>query len=44
MELLVDPFFQAHLLYARDIARPRPKRQPIQRVQDLVVFGQLLLE
>ena len=44
MKLLEDPFLQADLLHARDVAGPRPKGQAIQRVQDLIVFGKLLLE
>jgi len=44
MKLLVHPFLQAHPLHAVGIAGTGPKSEAIQRVQDLVVFGKLLLE
>ena len=44
MKLLEDPFLQADLLYAFDVAGPGAKGEAIQRVQDLVVLRELLLE
>ena len=44
MQLLVDPFLQADPLHAFDVAGPRPEREAIQRVQDLIVLRELLLE
>ena len=44
MKLLIDPFLQADLLHALDIAGPGAEGQPIQRVQDLIVLAELLLE
>ena len=39
MKLPVDPFLQAHLLDAFEIARAGPKSQAIKRLQDGFVFG-----
>ncbi len=41
MELLLDPFFQAHLANSFDIARTRAVREAIHGVQDGFVFGEL---
>ena len=42
MQLLIDPFLQAHFLDALEIARARTKAQTIERLQNGFVFGQLL--
>ena len=42
MQLLIDPFLQAHFLDALEIARARPKSQSIERLQDGFIFSQPL--
>ena len=44
MKLLIDPLLQADVLHALDVAGPGAERQAIQRVDDLLVLGELLLE
>ena len=44
MKLLVDPLLQADALHAFDVAGPRPEGEAIQRVDDLLVLRELLLE
>ena len=40
MQLLLDPFFQAHLADALDVSRARPVGQAIHGVKDGFVFGE----
>ena len=40
MKLLIDPFLQAHLLDALDVARARSEAQAIERLQNGFIFGQ----
>ena len=44
MKLQVDPLFQSHFLDGLDVARPGSERQPVERVQDLLIFRKLFLE
>ncbi len=44
MKLLVDPLLQADVLHAFDVAGPGPEGEAIQRVDDLIVLRELLLE
>ena len=44
MKLLEDPFLQPDLLHPRHVPRARSKSEAIERVQDLVVFRELLLK
>jgi hypothetical protein len=41
MELLVDPFVNAHRADFLDVTGSRSKRQPVQHVNDLLVGGEL---
>ncbi len=38
VKLKVDPFFDAHLANHFDVSRPRPERQPVERVEHLLVL------
>jgi hypothetical protein len=44
MKLLIQPFLEAHPLHAFNVPGPRAESQAIQRVQNLIVFRELLLE
>jgi hypothetical protein len=44
MKLLIEPLLEPDLFNVGDVARLRPERQPVERVNDLLVFRKLLLE
>jgi hypothetical protein len=44
VKLLIDPLLQPHFLDRFDVARPRPEREPVERVQDLLILAELFLK
>ena len=44
MKLQVDPLLETHLLDRFDVAGPRSEGQPVERVENLLVLGELLLK
>ena len=44
MKLQIDPFLKAHFLDGGDITGPGTERQPVERMQDGLIFGERFFE